>query len=167
MEDAEVLSVRLRDHAVPQHRDLTQLAATLEGECRQRHLEPPAPDRIERIVRSALSMYEERFHARTLGRLSPVARALLDALLVPADCDPASSDEKSQPRTIISTLRSDSGRVGVKACAANLKSSRSSATFSCRRNSLQMLLRTISNRFDKGSPLKRRGNYAGIPKRPA
>ncbi len=113
MEDAEVLSAWLRDHAVAQHRDVTQLAATLEGECRQRHLEPPAPDRIERIVRSALSMYEERFHARTLGRLSPIARARLDALLLPADGDTASGDEKSPPRTVIRALRSDSGRVGV------------------------------------------------------
>jgi hypothetical protein len=59
VEDGEALSAWLRDHAVAQNRDVIELGATLEGECRRRHLEPPAADRIDRIVRSALSMYEE------------------------------------------------------------------------------------------------------------
>ncbi len=121
MEDGEVLSAWMRDHAIAQNRDVWQLAATLEQECRRRHLEPQAPDRIERIVRSALFMYEECFHARTLDRLSPLARARLDALLSPADGEDGSGAEKVPPRTIISTLRSDPGRVVVNSIRGELE----------------------------------------------
>jgi hypothetical protein len=94
MEDGEALSAWLRDHAVAQNRDVIELGATLEGECRRLHLEPPAADRIDRIVRSALSMYGERFQARTLDRLSPLIRARLDALLLLADGETAAAMRK-------------------------------------------------------------------------
>ena len=121
MEDGEALSAWLQDHALSQHRDITQLTTALEGECRRRRLEPPVPDRIERIVRSAVAMYEERLHARTLDRLAPSVRARLDALLLLAEGDGDGREEKGSPRTIISTLRSDPGRVGVNSMRGELE----------------------------------------------
>jgi len=121
MDDGEALSAWFRDHAISQLRDIAQLTTVLESECRRRQLEPPAPDRIERIVRSAVAMYEERFQARTLDRLAPLVRARLDALLLPAEGDGDGGDEKALPRTIISTLRSDPGRVGVNSMRGELE----------------------------------------------
>jgi hypothetical protein len=44
----------LRDGAVAQSRDHDRLAAELEARCRTLGIEPPPPDRVERIVRGAV-----------------------------------------------------------------------------------------------------------------
>jgi hypothetical protein len=49
--------------------------------CRALQIEPPTPDRIERIVRGAVRAYEDRFLATIHGRLAPEVRDRLDALL--------------------------------------------------------------------------------------
>ena len=51
---ADALLVWLRDHAAPEAAgDLDVLVERLETRCREQALKPPAPDRIERIVRAA------------------------------------------------------------------------------------------------------------------
>src|SRR3954471_11437658 len=79
--DAEALEVWLRDHAVAETRDIDRLAAALEERCRAIAIEPPTPDRIERIVRAAIHAHEERFAATVHDRLPPEARKRLDGLL--------------------------------------------------------------------------------------
>jgi hypothetical protein len=83
--DAEELATWLRDHAVGENRDREHLTASLEVEYRRRSLEPPVPDRVERIVRAAVHGYEERFCAQVHAKLSPLTRTRLDALLKAAD----------------------------------------------------------------------------------
>jgi hypothetical protein len=56
--DAEGLTEWLRDHAVADTRDICQLTALLKDCCRALRIQPPAPDRVERIVRGALSVYD-------------------------------------------------------------------------------------------------------------
>jgi hypothetical protein len=51
--DAEAMVAWLRDHAVAHSRDPEHLAAALKVHCRSSSIEPPTPDRIERIVRTA------------------------------------------------------------------------------------------------------------------
>ena len=79
--DAEMLSEWLRDQAavvggVPGH-----VAALLDARCRELLIEPPSADRADRIVRSAIYAYDERFCTTILGRLTPSMRARLEALL--------------------------------------------------------------------------------------
>jgi hypothetical protein len=112
IEDAQELTNWLRDHAVVEGRNRKQLAEALELECRQRSLEPPAPDRVDRIVRAAVRAYEERFYHETYGRLSTLSRERLDAILRPPEGD--GDDEEASTRAVINMLRSDPGRVGVK-----------------------------------------------------
>jgi Domain of unknown function (DUF4158) len=82
--DAAALGTWLRDHAVAQSRDHDRLTAEMEARCRVLRIEPPTPDRVERIVRGAVRAYEDRFAATIHGRLAPEVRARLDALLQPA-----------------------------------------------------------------------------------
>lgn len=82
--DAEILRTWLQDHAVAETRDVDRLAAMLEERCRTIAIEPPTPDRIERIVRAAIRAHEERFAAAVHARLPHGARERLDALLHPA-----------------------------------------------------------------------------------
>jgi hypothetical protein len=48
---------------------------------RELKVEPPTPDRIERLIRSAIHTYEEQFFQATLQKLPPTTPAKLDALI--------------------------------------------------------------------------------------
>ena len=59
--DGDALTEWLREHAVADNRDTVHLAGAVEQRCRDLAIEPPAPDRIERIVRAALNAHDDRF----------------------------------------------------------------------------------------------------------
>ena len=61
--DAEALTVWLRDHiAAEVGGELARMLEQLELHCRELAIEPPTPERMERIARSALRAHEDRFH---------------------------------------------------------------------------------------------------------
>jgi TnpA family transposase len=125
--DAAALEDWLRDQAavvgaVPDH-----LVARLEARCRELAIEPPAADRVERIVRAAIHAHEERLYASIRDRLTREPRSCLEALLQP-DCDAESgSDGDGQPGiapALLLQLRGDPGRpslAGVQAEMARLE----------------------------------------------
>jgi hypothetical protein len=82
--DADALAAWLRDHAVAGTRDAARLGAAVEERCRVFSIEPPTPERVERIIRAAVHAYEGRLYATVLDRLTPDMRTLLDELLQPA-----------------------------------------------------------------------------------
>jgi TnpA family transposase len=115
--DAEALGTWLGDHAVARTRDLGELTAEAEARCRARRIEPPTPDRIDRVVRAAVRAYDERRHAAVHARLSPETRAGLDALLRPLGPEGAAEaieerDEQTTAAPLIH-LRGGPGRVSV------------------------------------------------------
>jgi hypothetical protein len=63
VDDATWLSDYLREHVVPQTLDHERLAAAVLVACRERRIEPPSDERIERVVRNSVSTYEEGFYA--------------------------------------------------------------------------------------------------------
>lgn len=82
--DAKMLTTWLRDHVAGEVGDeIEPMIERLEARCRELSIEPPAPDRVERIARSALRAHEDRFHNSVYERLSTATRELLDALLRP------------------------------------------------------------------------------------
>ena len=109
--DARELSEWIRDHAVADTRNNDRLVASLEAECRARKIEPPADERVDRIIRSAVHAYEDRFYAACVLKLSAVTRARLDALLEAPDDEPGG--EESSPNAVLNALRSDAGRPGI------------------------------------------------------
>ncbi|MDQ0986937.1 DUF4158 domain-containing protein [Streptomyces sp. V2I9] len=74
---AEWLAVELC--GVELNRD--RLAEAVVARCRNDRLEPPTPGRITRLVGSAVSTFEERLCAATVGRLSAATRSRLDDLI--------------------------------------------------------------------------------------
>jgi TnpA family transposase len=68
-----------------------QLVALVQSRCRELSLEPPAADRVDRIVRAAIRAYDERFCTGIVGRLDLATRERLEALLRPA------ANESEQP----------------------------------------------------------------------
>ena len=112
VKDAEQLTEWARDHAVAESRNHDRLIAALESECRRRRIEPPTPERLDRIARSAVRAYEDRFYADTAARLSPTTRARLDGLLQSPDEEGDRPDD-APVRASLNMLRSDAGRPGV------------------------------------------------------
>ncbi len=86
--DADTLIEWLRDHAAAEAGgEIEAMVERLEARCRELAIEPPTAERVERIVRAALRAHEEQFHTDVYGRLSPVVRKRLDALLGPAESE--------------------------------------------------------------------------------
>jgi two-component sensor histidine kinase len=83
----------------------------LEARCRELAIEPPTPDRVERIARTALRAHEDRFHADLHQRLSPATRERLDALLRSDGAgDTAQGDSESGAPAVLLSLRGSPGR---------------------------------------------------------
>ena len=72
VQDARHLTTWLRENTVAQTRNQDQLIEALENECRKRRVEPPTVERLERIARSAVRAYEERFYAQILRAYRPL-----------------------------------------------------------------------------------------------
>ena len=100
--DGEALAMWLRDHAVTESRDICQVTVALYGRCRSLNIEPPATDRVERIVRAAIHAFDERFCAGIVERLPLAVQSRLDALL-----GPAGDSEKGGSEKAISSDQSD------------------------------------------------------------
>lgn len=114
--DADMLTVWLRDHVAGEAGgEIEPMIERLEARCRELTIEPPSPDRVERIARTALRAHEDRFHNSVYERLSPTTRKRLDALLRPekdADNDATQDQEDangSAPAVLLK-LRGSPGR---------------------------------------------------------
>ncbi len=120
--DAAMLAAWMRDHAVPRTRDIAGLVKDLAAHCATLSIEPPTPDRSERIARAAVRAYEDRLHGATYEQLTQATRERLDALLQATNppegvahdglADPSPAAESSM-NSALNTLRSDPGRASV------------------------------------------------------
>ncbi len=128
--DAEALGAWARDHAVARTRDIGALIMELAIQCTARLIEPPTPDRMERIARAAVRAYEDRLHGSTYERLTPAMRERLDALLQAANPSEDSAKDGSvdlsvtapenQTGSVLNMLRSDPGRASVNSVQGEL-----------------------------------------------
>jgi len=86
---------------------------------RQLKIEPPTLERLERITRSAIRTFEERFFANTLLQIPPATREQIDRLLNTAASsqeltDTLGNDTFLPPEvSSFSELKTDPGRIGV------------------------------------------------------
>ena len=85
LDDAEALGRWLDGRVLALERRHDRLIAAARERCWVLRLEPPSPDRLERLVRSALRRREEAFGAAVLARLSPGMATGPDALLKSSD----------------------------------------------------------------------------------
>ena len=111
--DAELLEGWLRDQVAAVGAVPDQLVALLGTRCRELSIEPPADDRIDRIVRAAIHAHDERFCADILGRLVPATRGRLEALLRPAaneSSNPPSDQSTGTAPALLQRLRGDPGK---------------------------------------------------------
>jgi hypothetical protein len=81
--------------------------------CREIRIEPPTPERVERLIRSALQQFENQLGERVLHRLSPATRKKLGALLTADESeenDTQTSETPASGPAVLHDLRADPGR---------------------------------------------------------
>ncbi|MGF1470117.1 MAG: Tn3 family transposase [Rubrobacteraceae bacterium] len=122
VDDAQGLAEWLLEEVAPREYDAERLMEAAYARLRILKVEPPTSGRVERVVRSALRSYDERFCETTLGRLSDNAVAEMDALPSGTDAaeDEASSGLAELNEPTLARLRSDPGRAGVEGARAEL-----------------------------------------------
>lgn len=79
------------------------------AECRSRSIEPPTPDRVERIVRSGLHQAEKILTARIWARLPAGVRARLLALV---SADAGEGDSEADPG-LLAMIKASAGNVSL------------------------------------------------------
>ena len=117
-QDAEELASWLRQDILPHEHRPERLHETVYARCRAAHLEPPAPKRVERLVRSALRSYEDQVQQQVLARLGPDGFAHIDRLLAIPETDdelpPAQADPHDPGRVSLRDLKADPGRASLE-----------------------------------------------------
>ncbi|MET8725151.1 Tn3 family transposase [Streptomyces misionensis] len=95
-----------------------RLSGAVVARCRKDRLEPPAPGQIARLVGSAVTTFEERFCAATVGRLPAATRSRLDDLIA----EDAGADEESAGGggTFFTELKADPGALGLDSLLAEV-----------------------------------------------
>jgi len=111
--DGETLVTWLCAQILPATRRPDHLKEAVMQRCRDLRIEPPTPERLDRLMRSAVHREDTRVGTGILHRLSTTTQGHLDALLGPAEAPPSDPDTSSAPtleRALLQELRADPGR---------------------------------------------------------
>jgi TnpA family transposase len=111
LDDAEALARWLESQvSALEHRSDRLLIAARE-QCRSLCIEPPSPDRLDRLVRSVVHRHEEALCAAVLRRLPEETAAGLDALLKAPAADVTGGEVS---RALLLALRAGSGQASLQ-----------------------------------------------------
>ncbi len=114
-DDAAALGSWLGQQVLALERRHDRLVAAARERCRALKLEPPSPDRLDRLVRSALHRQEGTFCAAVLARLTARTVADLDSLLRPPLPDGAENHAADSLGTpLLLALRAGTGQASLK-----------------------------------------------------
>ena len=111
--DAEQLTAWLAVHVAERERRPERVRDELLARCRSERIEPPAPARIERVVRSALRAGEEALSARVTSRLSEDARQRIAVLLAVSDDDAVGAADGEGDRAALGLIKEAPGSVSL------------------------------------------------------
>jgi hypothetical protein len=115
--DGDALRMWLCDQVLSTTHRPEHLREALYQRCRDLRLEPPTPDRVERLIRSAVHQFETQLGDQVLHCLSPSTRQQLDALLAadePTEDDTQTAAPLGLGRAVLHDLRADSGRATLE-----------------------------------------------------
>ncbi len=131
VKDAIALSAWLETQVLAYELKLESIYIAAYNRLRSLKIEPPTPERLERIVRSAIRRFEDNFCDSTAQQLSTSVRQKLDELLETASEDNDSEElldtDSTSPHNTpspLAILKSDPGRLGMNSLiseAAKLK----------------------------------------------
>jgi Domain of unknown function (DUF4158)/Tn3 transposase DDE domain len=104
--DGEALGQWLQAEVLPETRAIESLRSRAVQHLREQRLEPPTPERLERIVRAARQGFDDRFSQQVFAALSPADREALEALLRPTSTpeDPDGPVDPAPLRMLLLTV---------------------------------------------------------------
>jgi hypothetical protein len=116
VEDAEALVEWLANQELVLDTTLEALLVTAYDRCRQLQLEPPTPDRMHRLARSAIRLAEKRFTETIIGRLPEAVQDRLATLLETDRSDETEIADGQQTDGDITwyRLKADPGSIGLQ-----------------------------------------------------
>jgi TnpA family transposase len=110
LEDGKEVVAWLVEYVLPHDQQPDHLRNQTLERFRSLRVEPPTPERTDRLVRTALRSFETSFCATTCQRLSPQVRERLEALLLPEQSE--TSDPQEPPESgwaVLTGLLADPG----------------------------------------------------------
>jgi TnpA family transposase len=120
IQDAHELVAWLLTQDVVYDRRIDHVTTAVYARCRELRLEPPTPDRIDRLVRSAMHTAEERLCTTILARLPPPVVAELDRLLEPGTTEAPDAPPAPMDDLPLHSLKTDPGRVSLESVLATI-----------------------------------------------
>lgn len=115
VEDANNMTEWLSKHVLYYNLDIEHLKVEAYKRFRELHIEPPTPDRIDRLTKSAIYAYENQFFQDIYEKLSQDSISKIDCLI--KDLSAYEEDELSsnnEDNISFSDLRADPGRIGLE-----------------------------------------------------
>src|SRR5262249_34096877 len=113
----------LRQAILPSEQNPHHLLDLALDWCREHRLEPPTPQRLERLIRSALHRHESVLFDTIAQQLPPRTRAHFDSWLAPGEGECLAEETEDDPAivaTVFSQLKTDPGPVGVASVLTEL-----------------------------------------------
>lgn len=116
VEDANNLTTWLSQHVFYHDADIDNLKEEAYSRLRDLHIEPPTPERIDRITKSAIYIYENHFFQETFSKLSSEAILRMNNLIndLTAYEENEVNLDGSTDAISFSDLRADPGRIGLE-----------------------------------------------------
>jgi TnpA family transposase len=116
VDDANDLTKWLSEQASCQDTSLDNLEEAAYGRLRDLRIEPPTPERMDRITKSAVYIYENHFFQETFGKIPPEAISRMNNLINDLTAYEENEQDYNQCADAMSfsTIRSDPGRIGLE-----------------------------------------------------
>ena len=95
LSDEEAVVEWLCQHTLAEQRQEDALIASVYAHCKKSSIEPPTPDRVRRLVHTAIHRFDERLCTSLVGQLSAKTRRSLDALLTVTNTEAEEQQETS------------------------------------------------------------------------
>jgi TnpA family transposase len=122
--DVSTLDTWLCQAILPSEQNPSHLLELVLDWCREHRLEPPTPQRLERLIRSALHRHESAVFDTITQQLPPCTRTHFDSWLEPVESECPSEETCDDPAivaTVFSQLKTDPGPVGVASVLTELE----------------------------------------------
>ena len=116
VEDANNLTEWLSKYVFYHDADIDNLKEEAYNRLKELHIEPPTPERIDRITKSAIYIYENQFFQETFGELSQETIIILNDLINDLTAYEENEVDRNNDEDTISfsDLKSDPGRIGLE-----------------------------------------------------
>lgn len=114
VKDGKALTAWLQTQLLAYELKIESLKLAAKQHLRALKIEPPTPERLERLVRSAIRSFEEEFCQNIASQLSLPIRQRLDALLTASRDEPIEGDNQTVvTASLLAQLKTDPGRLGL------------------------------------------------------